>query len=241
MIADLAELQSALDRHADAGRRRWWERYLKGTAAFRGVTMGQVRVEVARWVGSSTGPQEVPAQVKAALRLLREPLSEDKLAGFLLLAEHVRPTRRLSAGELLPRLAPVFDEGHLADWNTVDWLSVKVLAAWLADKGEDCAELLVSWSTAPSMWRRRAAAVAFVPLAPRGDDAFPGLADALLRICARNVQDPARFSQTSVGWSLRELSKPHPDRVHRFVEQWSDSLSGEARKTATRFLPANPG
>lgn len=91
------------------------------------------------------------------------------------------------------------------------------------------------------MWRRRAAAVAFVPLAPRGDHACPDLADASLRICTRNVQDSARFSQTSVGWSLRELSKAHPDRVAGFVEPWSASLSGEARKAATRFLPAIPG
>jgi len=203
--------------------------------------MEDVRAAVVRWVSSSAGPQDVSTQVAAALRLLREPLSEDKLASVSLLAEHVRPSRQVSASELFPRLAPVFDEGHLADWNTVDLLSVKVLAAWLADEGEDCAQLLVEWSTAPSMGRRPAAALAFVPLAPRGDDAFPGLADALLRICSRNMQDPARFSQTSVGWSLRELSKAQPDRVGGFVEQWSDRLSGEARKAATRFLPAVPG
>ncbi len=130
----------------------------------------------------------------------------------------------------------MFDDGHLADWSSVDWLAVKVLAGWLEDEGTALSPALEAWTTAPVLWRRRAAAVAFVPLAPRGDAAFPGLTDTLLRICAVNAQDPARFSQTSVGWSLRELSRAAPDRVRAFLHTWEGRLSAEARKAARKHL-----
>lgn len=234
----IAPLQEALQQHADPARRAWWTRYLKGTAAFRGVTMQQVRAEVRAWVAQGAGPAEPPAQVEAALALLAEPLTEDKLAGVLLLTEHVLPTGAISSAVLLPRLAEVFDAGHLADWNSVDWLSVKALAGWLGREGPPCASRLVGWADAPVLWRRRAAAVAFVPLAPHAPRHFPGFADALIEICTQNVQDPARFSQTSVGWALRELSKAAPDRVEAFLARWEAQMSAEARKAARKHLSA---
>lgn len=233
---NVPSLQRAIAAHADADRKAWWVRYLRGTADFRGVTMAQVRAEVAGWLARGDGPASTDGRVRASLELLRQPMTEDRLAGVLLLAEHVFPTGEIAAEALFPRLAVVFDEGHLADWNIVDWLSVKVLARWLEREGAPCAARLEGWARAPTLWRRRAAAVAFVPLAPRGDDVFPGLTDVLLAICARHVADPARFSQTSVGWSLRELSRAEPDRVRAFLDVHGDTLSREARRAAAKHL-----
>jgi 3-methyladenine DNA glycosylase AlkD len=75
-----------------------------------------------------------------------------------------------------------------------------------------------------------------VNLAPRGDGFFEGFTQLLLTVCARNVRDDARFSQTSVGWLLRELSKAEPEQVASFVERNREVMSKEALKAATTHL-----
>ena len=44
----IADLQAVLATHADASKRDWWVRYLKGAAEFRGVSTPTVRREAAR-------------------------------------------------------------------------------------------------------------------------------------------------------------------------------------------------
>lgn len=223
----LSALQSALAAHADPVKKAWWERYLRGAMPFRGVPMATIRREVAAWA-----PTE--GQFDAALALLAEPLAEDKLAGILLLAEHVLPSGEPRGPDLLAALVPSFDAGWVADWNTCDWLSVKVLHGLLLREGPLLTPALASWSHGTTLWQRRAAVVAFVKLAPRGDANWAGFTDSLLAACAINALDTARFSQTSVGWALRELSKAEPARVQAFVS--SHPLSKEAEKMALAKL-----
>lgn len=91
-----------------------------------------------------------------------------------------------------------------------------------------------------TLWQRRAAAVSFVNLAPEGERFFDGFTDLLLIVCHANVADPARFSQTSVGWLLRELSRAEPDRVRAFLDEHEGSMSREARRTAAARLVEGP-
>ncbi len=112
------------------------------------------------------------------------------------------------------------------------WLPAegRVALALLVREGSVLAPSLASWRDGFTLWQRRAAIVAFVKLAPRGDDNWPGFTDALLESCASNVLDEARFSQTGVGWVLRELSKADPARVEAFAVD--HPLSTEARRMA---------
>ena len=175
-------------------------------------------------------------QIELALRLFREPYSEDKVSGVLVLAE--RLLEHLTVADV-PRLARPFTEGHIEDWSTCDWYCVKVLGPFVerVSARRDAAEAIAAWRSAESLWQRRAAAVAFVNLAPRGDDVFPGFTQLVLDVCASNVRDPARFSQTSVGWVLRELSRAEPDAVAAFVSRHGDAMSREAFRAATARLP----
>ena len=99
------------------------------------------------------------------------------------------------------------------------------------------AEAIASWRTAESLWQRRAAAVAFVYLAREGDAVYPGFTDLVLAVAAANVQDAARFSQTGVGWVLRELAAAAPEAVTAFVRAHEDKMSTEALRAATTKLP----
>jgi hypothetical protein len=77
----LAELQQALDHHADEAKRAWWDRYLKGRARFRGVPTPDIRRESTAWWRRHRADELEPeAQLEVCLDLLRCPMTEDKLA-----------------------------------------------------------------------------------------------------------------------------------------------------------------
>ena len=108
----IEELQKELQRRADPGKKAWWENYVKG-ASFRGTPMGEIRSAVAGWLGRHPGLRTT--QVKAlAFELIREALSEDKLAGVLILSEHLIDELRV---EDLSDFHTLLADEHLGDWS----------------------------------------------------------------------------------------------------------------------------
>ena len=226
--AVVVDLQRGLERHATPERRQWWTRYLKGTASFRGVAMGDVRREVRRlWQAELRSWPPADAK-RLAVELLHLEHTEDKLAGVLLLAEHLLDEVGVDD---LPLLEAPLADGAIADWSACDWYAVKVLAPLCARDGATFAAPLAAWSSSGPLWRRRAPAAAFATIAggPAPFDAFDELC---LGVCRDLVRDPERFAQTAVGWLLRELSKREPELVAGFVEAEGERLSREARRMA---------
>ncbi len=229
----IEELQAELERLADPRKKAWWEGYVKG-ASFRGTPMAAIRRAVARWLGSL--PELSPTEIKQlAFDLIRQPLTDDKLAGVLILSEHL--IDELGTDDLAAFRALLAEE-HLGDWNACDWFCVKVLGRMLERSPERgrIADELIGWTRSDELWVRRAGMVAFVNLAPKGDAALPGLTERLLAGAERNAADPRRFAQTSVGWVLRELSTSEPAAVRRFLTERGDQLSAEARRAASAKL-----
>jgi 3-methyladenine DNA glycosylase AlkD len=233
----VARLQAALSRRAEGRSRRFWERYLKGTASFRGVPMGGVRAAVhAWWRDEGLAGRPLAERKRLALRLFEGPHTEDRLAGVLALSELLLP--ELSASDL-PAFARLFEGGLIADWNLCDWFCVKVLGR-MVERSEDpaaVARAISAWRTAVPLWQRRASCVAFVNLARHGDRVVPGLPAMIVDSAARVVADPARFAQTGVGWVLRELSGFDAGLVSRFAEAHLSELSREAMGYVTARLP----
>ncbi|HSG80436.1 MAG TPA: DNA alkylation repair protein [Acidimicrobiia bacterium] len=235
MTGDLLDaVTERLDAVADPATREWWERYLKGAVPFVGVKMAGVRRIAASVMRDHLASQPPRRRIDLALECFSLPRCEEKLVGVLLLAEHLLDDLAL---EDVPRLAGPLERGHVTDWNTCDWFGVKVLGPFVL-AGDDAvarAGAVAGWRASDVLWLRRAAAVAFVNLAADGDGVVPGLVDLVLDVCEANVADPTRWSQTSVGWVLRELSAAAPDRVVGFVEAHPE-LSAEARRTALARL-----
>ncbi len=143
-----------LDKLAVAKTKAWWERYLKGEIEFRGVPMAGIRKSVHAWHDEAEPDPELLKDV--ALSLLRRPVAEDKLAGILIFQELLLPAEVTDWSADLAALEAVFDEGHIWDWNTCDWLCVRVLGPMVDRNGEPCARAIASWTNAPGLWRRRA-------------------------------------------------------------------------------------
>ncbi len=226
----IERLKARLQETADEKTRDWWERYLKGAASFRGVPMPVIRSTVRSWYAEEA-IDDVPAsdRKELALGLLAESYTEDKLAGVLLLREHILVELNVDD---LPSFAAVFRAGHISDWSVCDWFSVKVLSALIERDGRSMAEAIAAWTESEPLWQRRAAAVALAPLAPRGEENFEGFVELSLEIARANVRDEERYAQTSVGWLLREISKTDPSAVQGFVRDHESLLSREARRMA---------
>jgi len=242
----LVDLAARLDARAEAKTRDWWTRYLKGAATFRGARMQAVREVAHAWFDDHGLAEAAPDErLGAVLAAARGPHTEDRLACAILLGERFVPEGWLERERDLPRLAALFDDGWLADWNVVDWFCVKALGPWvqsLDGGGPDTprarlGRAIAGWRTAPGLWRRRASAVAFVNLVKGGDEVFEGLVDEVLASCAVLARDPERFSQTGAGWVLRELSIAEPDRVRGFLDVHGEGMSTEALRSARRKLP----
>ncbi len=219
---------------ADQATRDHWTRYLKGQAVFRGVPMAGVRRTVrAVWVEHGLAAWDVDEVMALASAWFAAAPTEDKLAGVLLLAEHLAP--RLETRHAYALAAPL-ERGHLADWNVVDWYATKTVHAFLTARSEELrarAELVASWAGTGTLWQRRAGVVSFVKLAP--SPPFDGFVPLVLDACSGNLVSDDRFAHTGPGWVLRELSLAAPEAVREFVAA-HPALSTEGRRMATARL-----
>lgn len=232
-----AALDAALEAVAADAVREHWFAYMKGEAVFRGVPMAGIRAAVRAAWRAGLADASPADQREAALAWFDRPATEDKLAAVLLIAEHLAPTLDDSDVALL---ATPFERGAISDWNVCDWMSVKAIHGWL-DRGPGPARAaaIAGWARSSGLWQRRAAVVAFVPSAKRGDANFSGYTDLLLEACARNLRSKERWAHTGPGWLLRELSVAEPARVQAFVEAHPE-LSPEGRRMATARLRPGP-
>jgi 3-methyladenine DNA glycosylase AlkD len=235
----IERLQMRLNARATTATREWWTEYLRGTASFRGVKMGDIRKAVHAWFEEERLGEHLPVgqQKDLALMLLEEEYSEDKLAGVLFLQEILLPAGALDWRSDLPQFARLFYEGYICDWSTCDWFCVKVLGPLVEQQGEASARAISEWREANSVWQRRASVVAFANLANRGDQNFPGFIEMVLDNCSDLLGSQERFVQTGVGWILRELSRWDQGRVVGFVEANLDRFSRESLKNAIKYLP----
>ncbi len=226
----IPRLQQSLERHATARSRDWWTRYLKGVIPFRGVGIPTIREVLAEWrADEQLDRLPVAEQFEVALRLLCEPVAEDKLAGILYLQQYLTTAVRWQ--DALPRYSELYDGGSIFDWSTCDWFCVRVLGPTIAANGVACARAVGAWRSAKNLWRARSSAVAFVNLV--ADTRFH---DLIRKSCAVLIQREERFAKTAVGWVMRELSKHDRALVRRFVDEHEPHFSRESLNSATRFL-----
>jgi len=242
--APTATLDAELSARVDPKAHRYWTNLMKGEAVFRGVPMAGVRASVGRvWSAHELASWSVDGLLALAQRWFAGAASEEQLAAVLLLAEHAHGRLRLEHADAL---ASPLAAGHVRDWNVTDWYATKALHAFLtgaAEAGwdglEPRARALAGWTTAPTLWQRRAGLVAFVKLAPRATEAFDRFVPLVLEACANNLAHEGRFAHTGPGWVLRELSRAVPEAVAAFVEAHPE-MSAEARRMATARLRAGP-
>jgi 3-methyladenine DNA glycosylase AlkD len=100
---------------------------------------------------------------------------------------------------------------YVDNWGMTDGLSLWLLGASIANDAT-LIDKLDPWTRSKNRWKRRAAAVAMVYSAKRGEHTR-----AILRIAAPLIEDPDDMVQKGVGWLLKEIYPKKSSEVVRFL------------------------
>jgi 3-methyladenine DNA glycosylase AlkD len=224
-------LLNLLEILSDPKVKNWWENYVKNSAPFRGVKMSVIRKYLHKWHKENIEDVlDLEQQLDLSLELIRKKYAEDKLAGTLFIQEILIPKEFIQPKRDIKRLAGLFSEGHIYDWNICDWFCMKVLGELIERNGKEWAKLISKWSSAENLWQARASVVAFVRVSENSD-----YYNMIERSCSNLIKREERFSKTAVGWILREISKHESKLVKQFIERNMSHFSIESLRNALKY------
>ena len=224
-------LLNLLEILSDPKVKNWWENYVKNSAPFRGVKMSVIRKYLHKWHKENIEDVlDLEQQLDLSLELIRKKYAEDKLAGTLFIQEILIPKEFIQPKRDIKRLAGLFSEGHIYDWNICDWFCMKVLGELIERNGKEWAKLISKWSSAENLWQARASVVAFIRVSENSD-----YYNMIERSCSNLIKREERFSKTAVGWILREISKHESKLVKQFIERNMSHFSIESLRNALKY------
>jgi 3-methyladenine DNA glycosylase AlkD len=222
--AALAALQAAADPEKAAAMAT----YHKAPRVYLGLAVPQIEALVAEWRHA-----DVPARVALAAGLWDSDVHEARLAAAKLLTQaRIRDGEPLVWAETL-RWVPGFDA-----WALADHACKAIDRRLVADPAR--LDIVETWTVDPSKWVRRGALVATLPWSrqryPTPEER--AARERILGWAARYVSDRDWFIQKAIGWWLRSLSVPDPERVRAFLAGPGQALAPFARREALRRLRA---
>jgi 3-methyladenine DNA glycosylase AlkD len=236
--AEIRGIQHLIDATSNEQTRQWWEKYMRHSLGFRGASMGNIRLCIHQWYTTREISPDTDEVTHLALLLIRQPLAEDKLAGILILHEIVLRHYCSDAQTLCNEIYELFESGNVFDWNTCDWLCMKVLSRIVIINNNPAQAISVmNWVNSPNPWLQRAAMISFVPLAKTGEANYPGFTRSMLQTVATAIVNPHRFVQTGCGWILRETWIADPVAVESFISSKIEFFSSEGLRYAIEKMP----
>ena len=226
-------ITDTLQRRSDPEKAEWWNRYMKGSIPFLGAGLPEIRkylLELNRREGLDALP--LNRQVGLVKQLIRGTYAEEKLAAVLYIQLFWLGKQKNSM--ILGLLTDCFDGHHIYDWNTTDWLCVKVLTPMVDSGEEEVIWTLKQWNRDPYLWKARASLVPFAQASgiTRHRKVIAQFSDLLIR-------REERFAKTAVGWVLREYSKEDPGFVLDFLSRHVTYTTAEVKRNALKYYRKN--
>jgi 3-methyladenine DNA glycosylase AlkD len=221
-VAVAAEVREQLSRLADSKRAISSQRFFKSPVPLHGIPAPELRK-----IASALIRRLRPGwSCSLADALIQVQELEAKAVGLLVLAawQDELPV------SLLPRLKSWLS-WHCGNWATVDLLAPDILGPLLDAHPELIAEV-EEWTDSPSLWVRRAAAVAFVKHARQGKH----LAIAY-RVARQLLPDEEDLIHKAVGWLLRECGRTDRERLERFLRQYGPLMARTTVRYALEHFP----
>ncbi|MFD3353296.1 DNA alkylation repair protein [Streptomyces fradiae] len=161
--------------------------------------------------------------------LLCSRVHEERFTALLVLAEQVRAAPAGERGALVRFY--LARTGRVDNWDLVDGSAPVVLGPWLLEE-EGAARVLDRLAGSPSVWDRRIAVVATLPLIRDGrhEQTF-ALVLALRR-------DPEPIVHKALGWMLREIGRRDERALVAFLDRHAAGLPRVTVRHATERLGA---
>ncbi len=219
-------LKRQLRELADPEARRSQQNYFKEPIRGLGVRVPDIRRLAGAAAKEYRGSKlEFSQTLGIADRLWHGAVIEERLLAVVLVSKFRR--------QLEPGHWQQFDAwvDGLTNWAETDALCCELLASLLA-KETSLVKNLKPWTRSSSRWRRRAAAVALVKAARKGEQH-----EAAFDICDRLAEDRDDMVEKAVGWLLKEVSRTAPHAVVDFLLNNIDRLSRTTVRYACEKLP----
>lgn len=207
----------------------WWNNYLKGEIRFVGTSIPEIRkLLIERNFIDGLDRLPMNQQVGMVNGLMRSPFAEHKLAAILFIQLFWLGNQKNSF--LLSLFTDWFNERLIYDWNTTDWLCVKVLSPILDSGDEKVLWTLKRWNRDPYLWKARASLVPFAQ--SRFITEHAGSIERFADILIRREE---RFAKTAVGWVLREYSKFDQEYVLNFLSRHAKHTTWDVKRNALKY------
>ncbi len=202
---------------------------MKGEIPFIGVGTPEIRnLFLDRDRETSFADLPMNRQVALVNGLIRGRYAEEKLAAILYI--QLFWMDRMENKFLLNLVTDWFDDRHIHDWNTTDWLSVRILSPLVDSGDEKVLWKLKQWNRDGYLWKARAS---LVPFARAESIAQHGR--VIERFSDLLIRREERFAKTAVGWVLREYSKHDPEFVLAFLSRHVKYTSAEVKRNALKY------
>ena len=228
LIHDFSQL---LKNNSDNKKKTWWENYLRHEIAFYGVGIPDIRKYLLEWHSANNlKDQPTSAQYQVVNKFLKLELAEEKLSGILYLQLFLLESNNYD--DILSCIENAFDSEYIFDWNTCDWLAVRILTPIVESDNKEIINRIIAWKDADYYWKARASAVAFAQAKN-----LPKYLNEIDSINTVLIRRPERFSKTAVGWTLREISKFDEKFVINFVEEYLLYFTKEVVNNSLKYLP----
>ena len=217
-----------LEALADPDKAEWWDSYLKGVIPFLGVGIPRIRALLKK-VAREEHWEEMDTEHRFRVLdgLMATERAEEKLGAILMVQLFERPL----TGDHLQLISRWFDKQWIYDWNTCDWLCVRLLTPMVDKQAGVIIPELGSWNRSAYLWKARASLVALAQAKTLTDHR-----ERVLEFSDTLIRRPERFAKTAVGWVLREYSKRDPELVTDFLTTYEAHISAEVRRNATKYL-----
>lgn len=207
----------------------WWNGYMKGEIRFVGTGIPEIR-KLLKEKNRSEGLDQLPMNQQVGLvnGLMRSDLAEHKLAAILYIQLFWLGNQKNSF--LISLISDWFTDRYIHDWNTTDWLCVKVLTPLVDSGDEQVIWTLKRWNRDPYLWKARASLVPFARSKNIGDHSksIESFSDILIR-------REERFAKTAVGWVMHEYSKVDEDFVLSFLSKHVKYTTWEVKRNALKY------
>lgn len=227
LVHDFSQI---LKNNSDNNKKVWWENYLRNEISFIGVGIPGIRKCIYKWC-SENNLRDLPisVQLKIVEEFIRQDLAEEKLSGILFIQLFLIEPKNYF--DILSCIENAFDNEHIFDWNTCDWLAVRILTPIVESDNYEAIDRIIAWKDAANYWKARASAVAFAQAKN-----LSKYLDEINSINAVLIKRTERFSKTAVGWTLREISKFDEKFVIDFVEEYLLYFTKEVIRNSLKYF-----
>lgn len=226
MKKEIKFLIDEINKVANKSKSDWWNNYLQHTISFIGVGIPDIRKILKAWYSEYFGKEDLSI---IADNLIKLDIAEYKLAGILIYQEFILHDK--SNEEIINHVNGLFENEYIYDWNTCDWLCIRVLSDIIDDNDSKCIKALLEWSGKENLWHARASIVSFAQCKTLKMH-LTELELPMARLIKRNE----RFAKTSVGWILREIYKFNKTFVKIFLKEHNRFLTKEVINNALKYM-----